>query len=127
MSVEHKHILINAKVNNPLNSYEEAIEFLNDLVAKVGMKILMGPHAHYVTTPGNQGVTAIVGIETSHIAFHIWDEEQPARLQFDLYTCGALDKDVVLNAVRRKFDVVSADYRIYDRAEGFQLLEEASI
>jgi S-adenosylmethionine/arginine decarboxylase-like enzyme len=127
MSVEHKHILINAKVNNPLNSYEEAIEFLNDLVAKVGMKVLMGPHAHYVTTPGNQGVTAIVGIETSHIAFHIWDEEQPARLQFDLYTCGALDKDVVLNAVRRKFDVVSADYRIYDRAEGFQLLEEASI
>ena len=127
MSVQHKHILINAKVNNPLNSYEEAIEFLNDLVAKVGMKVLMGPHAHYVTTPGNQGVTAIVGIETSHIAFHIWDEEQPARLQFDLYTCGALDKDVVLNAVRRKFDVVSADYRIYDRAEGFQLLEEASI
>jgi S-adenosylmethionine/arginine decarboxylase-like enzyme len=127
MSVEHKHILINAKINNPLNSYEEAIEFLNDLVAKVGMKVLMGPHAHYVTTPGNQGVTAIVGIETSHIAFHIWDEEQPARLQFDLYTCGALDKDVVINAVRRKFDVVSADYRIYDRAEGFQLLEEASI
>jgi S-adenosylmethionine/arginine decarboxylase-like enzyme len=127
MSIEHKHILINAKVNNPLNSYEEAIEFLNDLVAKVGMKVLMGPHASYVTTPGNQGVTAIVGIETSHIAFHIWDEEQPARLQFDLYTCGALDKDIVINAVRRKFDVVSADYRIYDRAEGFQLLEEASI
>jgi S-adenosylmethionine/arginine decarboxylase-like enzyme len=127
MSVEHKHILINAKVNNPLNSYEEAIEFLNDLVAKVGMKVLMGPYAHYVTTPGNQGVTAIVGIETSHIAFHVWDEEQPARLQFDLYTCGALNKDVVINAVRRKFDVVSADYRIYDRAEGFQLLEEASI
>ena len=127
MSIEHKHILINAKVNNPLNSYEEAIEFLNDLVEKVGMKDLMGPHASYVTTPGNQGVTAIVGIETSHIAFHIWDEEQPARLQFDLYTCGALDKDIVINAVRRKFDVVSADYRIYDRAEGFQLLEEASI
>jgi S-adenosylmethionine/arginine decarboxylase-like enzyme len=127
MSIEHKHILINAKVNNPLNSYEEAIEFLNDLVEKVGMKVLMGPHASYVTTPGNQGVTAIVGIETSHIAFHIWDEEQPARLQFDLYTCGALDKDIVINAVRRKFDVVSADYRIYDRAEGFQLLEEASI
>jgi S-adenosylmethionine/arginine decarboxylase-like enzyme len=127
MSIEHKHILINAKVNNPLNSYEEAIEFLNELVDKVGMKVLMGPHASYVNTPGNQGVTAIVGIETSHIAFHIWDEEQPARLQFDLYTCGALDKDVVITAVRRKFDVVSADYRIYDRAEGFKLLEEASI
>jgi S-adenosylmethionine/arginine decarboxylase-like enzyme len=127
MSVEHKHILINARVNNPLNRFEEATEFLSDLVDRVGMKVLMGPHATYVNTPGNQGVTAIVGIETSHIAFHVWDEEQPARLQFDLYTCGSLDKDVVLEAVHRKFDVVSADYRIYDRETGFVLLEEGTL
>ena len=127
MSVEHKHILINARVNNPLNRFEEATEFLTELVDKVGMKILMGPHATYVNTPGNQGVTAIVGIETSHIAFHVWDEEMPARLQFDLYTCGSLDKDVVLEAVHRKFDVVSADYRIYDRETGFVLLEEGTL
>jgi S-adenosylmethionine/arginine decarboxylase-like enzyme len=127
MSVVHKHILINARVNNSLGSTEDAISFLKDLVERVGMKILMGPHATYVDTPGNKGVTAIVGIETSHIAFHIWDEEQPARLQFDLYTCGALDKDIVLQAVNRKFDIVSADYRIYDRETGFVLLEEGTI
>ncbi len=126
MAVEHKHILINARVNNPLNTFDEAIEFLTALVEKVGMKILMGPYASYVNVPGNQGVTAIVGIETSHIAFHVWDEESPAKLQFDLYTCGALDKDVVLQAVNRKFDVVSGDYRIYDRETGFVLLEEGS-
>ena len=86
MSVEHKHILINARVNNSLGSTEDAVSFLKDLVERVGMKILMGPHATYVDTPGNKGVTAIVGIETSHIAFHVWDEEVPAKLQFDLYT-----------------------------------------
>lgn len=127
MSVEHKHILINARVNNPMNSFEEATTFLSDLVNRVGMKILMGPHATYVNTPGNQGVTAIVGIETSHIAFHVWDEEMPARLQFDLYTCGSLDKQVVLDAVNEKFGVVSGDYKIFDRETGFVLLEEGTL
>ncbi len=127
MSVEHKHILINARVNNSLGSTEDAISFLKDLVERVGMKILMGPHATYVDTPGNKGVTAIVGIETSHIAFHVWDEEVPARLQFDLYTCGSLDKNVVIEAVKERFELVSADYRIYDREHGFLLLEEGAL
>jgi len=127
MSVEHKHILINAKVNNSLASTEDAVSFLKDLVERVGMKILMGPHATYVDTPGNKGVTAIVGIETSHIAFHVWDEESPARLQFDLYTCGSLDKDVVIGAVKERFELVCADYRIYDREHGFVLLEEGTL
>jgi len=127
MSVEHKHILINARVNNSLGSTEDAVSFLKDLVEKVGMKILMGPHATYVDTPGNKGVTAIVGIETSHIAFHVWDEESPARLQFDLYTCGSLDKDVVIEAVKKRFELVSADYRIFDREHGFLLLEEGTL
>jgi S-adenosylmethionine/arginine decarboxylase-like enzyme len=127
MSVQHKHILINAEITNPLDTYQEAIDFLDDLVESIGMKKLMGPLASYVTTPGNQGVTAIVGIETSHIAFHIWDEEMPARLQFDLYTCGPLDKDIVINKVKERFGVLSADYRIYDRETGFVLLEEGTL
>ena len=127
MSVEHKHILINARVNNSLGSTEDAVSFLKDLVERVGMKILMGPHATYVNTPGNKGVTAIVGIETSHIAFHVWDEEVPAKLQFDLYTCGSLDKDVVIEAVKERFELVSADYRIFDREHGFVLLEQGTL
>jgi S-adenosylmethionine/arginine decarboxylase-like enzyme len=127
MSIEHKHILINAKITDPLDTYQEAVDFLDDLVESIGMKKLMGPLASYVTTPGNQGVTAIVGIETSHIAFHIWDEEMPARLQFDLYTCGPLDKDIVINKVKERFGVLSADYRIYDRETGFVLLEEGTL
>ena len=127
MSVQHKHILINAQITNPLDTYQEAIDFLDDLVESIGMKKLMGPLAAYVNTPGNQGVTAIVGIETSHIAFHIWDENMPARLQFDLYTCGPLDKALVLDKVIKRFDVIGGDYRIYDRETGFVLLEEGKL
>lgn len=127
MAIEHKHILINARVNNSLANPQDAVQFLEDLVDRVGMKILMGPYATYVDAPGNRGTTAIVGIETSHIAFHIWDEEQPARLQFDLYTCGSLDPDVVIDAVDEQFDIVEADYRIYDREDGFFLMEDGVI
>jgi S-adenosylmethionine/arginine decarboxylase-like enzyme len=127
VSVQHKHILINAEITNPLDTYQEAIDFLDDLVESIGMKKLMGPLASYVTTPGNQGVTAIVGIETSHIAFHIWDENMPAKLQFDLYTCGPLDKSIVLDKVIKRFNVIGGDYRIYDREFGFVLLEEGKL
>jgi hypothetical protein len=50
----------------------------------------------------------------------------PARLQFDLYTCGPLDKEIVINKVKERFAVVSADYRIFDRETGFVLLEEGT-
>ncbi len=123
----HKHILVNAKVHNPMRDEQVAIDFLTALVKRVEMKIIKGPFAAYVDKDGNKGLTAIVMIETSHIAFHIWDEEDPGTLQFDLYTCGELDKDVVIAALEEGFDVVSLDYRLYDREVGFVLEDEGSI
>ena len=123
----HKHILVNAKVNNPIATEQEGIDFLKDLVDRVGMKIIKGPFASYVDKEGNKGLTAVVMIETSHIAFHIWDEESPGTLQFDLYTCGFLDKDEVIYALKETFDIVSMDYRLYDREFGFELIDEGHI
>lgn len=115
----HKHLLVNAKVNNPMKSEEEAVNFLTGLVKTINMKIIKGPFASYVEVEGNRGLTAIVMIETSHIAFHIWDEPSPALLQFDLYTCGELKHYGVINIIKDKFDVVSYDYMLLDRAKGF--------
>jgi S-adenosylmethionine/arginine decarboxylase-like enzyme len=58
-------------------------------------------------------------IETSHIAFHIWDEPSPALLQFDLYTCGALNQKAVLDTIKTKFAVAEFDYILLDRENGF--------
>ncbi len=69
--LQHKHLLINAKVKDPITSEDDAIKFLIHLVHKIKMKIVRGPFASYVSVPGNRGLTAIVMIETSHIAFHI--------------------------------------------------------
>jgi S-adenosylmethionine/arginine decarboxylase-like enzyme len=117
----HKHLLINAKVKNPMASEQEAIDFLSTLVDRIDMKIIKGPFASYVDKPGNKGLTAIVMIETSHIAFHIWDETDPGLVQFDLYTCGSLDLSKVLLAFGEYFEVVGMDYMLFDRENGFEL------
>jgi S-adenosylmethionine/arginine decarboxylase-like enzyme len=122
--IYHKHLLVNAKVKNPMNTEEQGVDFLNDLVKKINMKILRGPFASYVDKDGNKGLTAIVMIETSHIAFHIWDEVDPALLQFDLYTCGSLDLDKVINIISSAFSIESMEYILFDRENGF--VEEAS-
>ena len=119
--IYHKHLLINAKVNNPMKSEEEAITFLTNLVEAIDMKIIKGPFASYVDKEGNKGLTAIVMIETSHIAFHIWDEETPGLLQFDLYTCGQLYLPKVLDMLKEAFDIVSCEYDLLDRADGLNI------
>lgn len=115
----HKHLLVNAKVNEPIRSEEEGKRFLIDLVGRIDMKIIQGPFASYVEAVGNQGLTAMVMIETSHIAFHIWDEPSPALLQFDLYTCGKLDRDEVIKALKDTFNIENLEYIQFDRENGF--------
>ena len=115
----HKHLLVNAKVNEPIRSEEEGKRFLIDLVGRIDMKIIQGPFASYVEAVGNQGLTAVVMIETSHIAFHIWDEPSPALLQFDLYTCGKLDRDEVIKALKDTFNIENLEYIQFDRENGF--------
>lgn len=104
----------------------EAIAFLTKLVDKIDMKIIKGPFASYVDKDGNKGLTAIVMIETSHIAFHIWDETDPGLLQFDLYTCGSLDLDTVFEVMRESFDIEKLEYNLFDREDGFFLEKTGS-
>jgi S-adenosylmethionine/arginine decarboxylase-like enzyme len=117
--IYHKHLLVNAKVKNPMNTEEQGIEFLKFLVNQIDMKIIKGPFASYVDAEGNKGLTAVVMIETSHIAFHIWDEPNPGLLQFDLYTCGSLDLDKAISILKQYFRVEELDYVLFDRENGF--------
>ena len=122
----HKHLLVNARVKDPIASEEKGIDFLTRLVERIDMKVIQGPFASYVDKPGNRGLTAIVMIETSHIAFHIWDEEDPSLLQFDLYTCGKLNLAQVLLALGETFNVINLEYQLFDRENGFVLEDSGS-
>jgi S-adenosylmethionine/arginine decarboxylase-like enzyme len=114
MAVVHKHLIIRAEVGNPLKEEQLAIDWMNKLVDKIGMKVMMGPYAKYLDVVGNRGLTAVAIIETSHIALHVWDEDEPALLQLDVYTCGPLDPYDVVEALR-EFHPVKIEMKYLDR------------
>jgi S-adenosylmethionine/arginine decarboxylase-like enzyme len=114
MAVVHKHLIIRAEVGRPIQDEHIAIEWMNKLVDKIGMKVMMGPYAKYLDVEGNRGLTAVAIIETSHIALHVWDEDKPALVQLDVYTCGYLDPYDVVEALR-DFHPVKIEMKYLDR------------
>ena len=118
---KHKHLIIRAEVNRPITSEKEIKKWLKKLVNKIDMKIIKGPYAGYVPKEGNRGITGVVMIETSHIAIHIWDEESPALVQCDVYSCAEFSMNEVL-AEFVDMEVVKIDHILLDRADEIKLM-----
>ena len=116
----HKLLIIRAEVNRPITSEKELRKWLRNLVKKIDMKIIKGPYAAYVSKEGNRGLTGIVMIETSHISIHIWDEELPALVQCDVYSCAEFSSNEVL-AEFVPMDVVTIDKILLDRANALTI------
>ncbi len=112
--LQHKHLIVRSEVNNPPNKEADIVNWAKTLIEKIGMKIMMGPYAKYCTMQGNRGLTCVTIIETSHIAIHAWDEEQPGLIQLDVYTCGDLNKDTVFESMQ-EFNPIKIDYKYLDR------------
>ena len=119
MAIQHKHLLLQGLVRNPVYDEQTVVAWLEHLVAAIDMKIVRGPYAKYVESDGNRGITASVMIETSHIAFHMWDEQDPGLLQFDLYTCGELNILKTLTEIEKFFDFEYYQHIVLDRNNGF--------
>ena len=97
--LEHKHIIIRATVKKPPTQTDVIKQWVRNLVKKLNMKPLGETVAVYVDKKGNRGLTCLQAIDTSHIAFHSWDEDKPALVQLDVYTCGHLNKQTVFDAL----------------------------
>ena len=112
--LKHKHLIVRAEVSNPPKIEADIVEWARNLIQSIGMRIMMGPYAKYCEVPGNRGITCVTIIETSHIAIHIWDEDDPSVVQLDVYTCSDLDKDTVFDALKI-FKPTKIDYKFLDR------------
>jgi len=123
----HNHILLNGYVTNPPINEEETIAWMKQLVSDIDMKIIQGPYASYVNKEGNRGLTATVMIETSHIALHVWDEEQPALIQFDLYTCSTLPVPTVIDSINKYMGLEKYWYMVMERRNGFNVVETHTV
>ena len=113
--LEHKHIIIRATVKTPPTDVEFIKKWIQKLVKNINMKPLGDTVAMYVNKKGNKGLTCVQCIETSHIAFHSWDEDAPAVVQLDVYTCSSLNKQTVFDALE-EFEPIAINYLTLDRA-----------
>ena len=99
----HKHLIIRAEASRPPMDEEQLTEWMKEFVDSIDMKIFMGPYVKYCRMPGNRGITGVAIIETSHITMHIWDEPNPALMQFDVYSCGEFDVEKICNKIKEDF------------------------
>ena len=121
----HKHFIIRAEVNRPLVTEKGLKKWLRNLVKKIDMNIIKGPYTSYVSKEGNRGVTGIVMIETSHIAIHIWDEDLPALVQCDVYSCAEFSSSEVLMEFA-VMEPTKIEHMLLDRAEEIKTITQTT-
>ena len=124
--IKHHHFIGRFEVTKPPRAPDLADlkDWMASLILGQGMNVLSGPHVAHVDTPGNRGLTGVAIIETSHVAIHIWDETVPALVQLDFYTCGTLDKEAILRAIK-PWGVVKNSFLVLDRERDVVALEMA--
>ena len=122
MTLQHKHLIVRAEISRCPNEEDlnKVTDWVRKLIKQIGMKLLGGPYGTYCNEAGNRGMTIVSIIETSHIAFHIWDEVSPGLLQFDVYSCADFDPHVIFKAIDDFFGAVKIEYKFLDRENGLQ-------
>ena len=115
--LQHKHLLLKGNIKHiPTNLDAISIKiWMERFIKSNGMQLQCEPIVSYVHDKGNRGMTACCLLKTSHMAFHIWDEQDPALMQFDFYTCGEMNADEIFKKLNIKFHFLKYEYMILDR------------
>lgn len=120
MSLKHKQLIMALEVKWPPKDAAEAKHFLSFLIKRIDMAIAASselpenPIGYYCELPGNEGVTAVGILETSHCALHSWNLDSPAKLQFDLYSCKEFDVPYIISLCN-SFGILNGTYLVIDR------------
>jgi len=111
----HKHLIIRAEAISPPMDEGFLRRWLEKFISEIGMKVMMGPYVKYSNMVGNRGITGAAIIETSHIVMHVWDEPNPALLQFDVYSCGEFNPEEICEKIKKDFNTIKIEYKFLDR------------
>ncbi len=130
--LKHKHLLLSLQVKYPPRDSEEVEAWLSFVIKRINMKIakastlLKNPQAYYCDNPANLGVTGVGILETSHTALHVWEDESPAKMEYDLYSCAEFDvADIITMA--KIFGIIGGTYFVIDRDNGLKILDEGKL
>jgi S-adenosylmethionine/arginine decarboxylase-like enzyme len=111
---QHKHIIIRAYVKNPPKTEQQLSSWCCDVIGRVGMNVISGPHVVYSDMVDNEGFTAVAVLDFSHLSIHTWDKVDPALIEFDLFSCKDFDIQNVLDKLN-EFDIITYSQLIVDR------------
>lgn len=120
--LEHKHLIVRAEVRNPPKDTKKMEAWMSNMVSAIGMQELAAPRAIYSDMVGNRGLTCDVILNTSNAVIHTWDEVDPGLFMLDVYTCGALDPNVIFGLLE-EFKPTKIEYMYIDREHGLKVLE----
>lgn len=91
MRIVHHHLIYQASVSREdlgSDAKSRLEKFLYDTIDEIGMECLIPAQLAYSK---HNAWTGLVGIVTSHIAFHYWIQEK--EVQVDIYSCKPFDRE----------------------------------
>jgi S-adenosylmethionine/arginine decarboxylase-like enzyme len=116
--LNHIHLLVTAWVDAPPMTADAGTDWLRELVDIIDMQILMDAKAIYCEDLGNEGVTGIVGLTTSHASFHSWHDAPRPFINIDVYSCRSFSTDAVMEHLRSVWGMTEASFMLIDREDG---------
>lgn len=116
MKIVHHHLIYQARVgNDELGAGSEKVleQFLYDLLDEIEMRCLIQAQLKF---SHQKAWTGIVGIITSHIAFHFWTIEK--YVQLDIYSCKSFDKQKAIKFLNNFWKATGVRSLFIDREVG---------
>jgi S-adenosylmethionine/arginine decarboxylase-like enzyme len=110
------HILFIATVTleNPSMTIRSIEDWLTRMVAAVDMKVLAGPFVVECFDPGNEGITGVIVLSTSHCNIHAWTAVPVPYLTMDLYSCRAFSVEPIMDMLA-ELGARVCDFEVIDR------------
>ena len=118
MLLKHKHLIVRAEIHHPPCNPSAMDDWMHQLVQDIRMKVLMGSFSVYSDMPGNQGLTSVTIIETSHIAVNVWDEVFPALMEIDVDSCAEFDPQLIFDRLQSDFSLAKLEWKFIDHKHG---------
>ncbi len=115
MAIVHHHLIYQAKTSSHYdeNSEEELRKFLYELLDVIDMKCLIPAQFKF---SHQKAWTGMIGIITSHVAFHYWTVEN--YIQLDIYSCKTFDRNKAIYFLNKFWGSSDVKILFIDRAVG---------
>ncbi len=115
MNIVHHHLIVQCKVDVIPDSLkeEDLKRFMEGLLKVINMNALIKPQ---FKLSHQKAWTGIMGVITSHVAFHYWVDEQ--YLQFDIYSCKEFDKNKAVDFIKKFWKSKEVKSLFIDRETG---------